>query len=116
MQSDWKSGRVEIRWRPEARFDLARLKKDLFTWRGGVRYGGADLVAVGRVEMREGYLAIRVDGSARGFELRAPRGVALPTDGAQVRVVGAAAFPRQAGGADLVLTVREWEPVPKSLP
>jgi hypothetical protein len=116
VRSDWKTGRVEVRWRPEAVLDLARLKKDLFTWRGGVRYGSAEVVASGQVEEREGTLSLRLDGTAQRMSLRAARGVVLPAPGARVRVAGEAALPREPGTANLVLTVREYEPLPASLP
>jgi hypothetical protein len=123
---------VEVRWRPERPFDLARLKQDLFTWRGGVRYGGADVVATGVVEAREdgpqvgrihsaaGRLSLRLDvGQAERYELRPGRGAALPAPGTRVRLVGEAAPPprgRPGAPAGLVITVREYEILSGSRP
>jgi hypothetical protein len=125
VRSDWKSGRVEVRWRPGSPFDLARLKKDLFTWRGGVRYGGAQIVATGRVEAREEARWLLVGGEADGplppggtrrFALRPARGADLPPPGARVRVAGEADLSGSGAEVRLTLTVREYEILPDSSP
>lgn len=117
MRSDWKTGRVEILWRAGAPFDLARLKRELFTWRGGVRYGGAEVVATGRVEAREGALWLYLDDASpvARFRLRAARDAALPEPGTRVRLAGAAESAR-GEEADRVLVVREFEALPASAP
>ena len=44
------AGRVTMRWRPGVPLEIARIKEAVLRWRGGVRYGGADVTVVGLVE------------------------------------------------------------------
>lgn len=39
-----------VEWRPGIVLDVARIKQAVLHWRGGVRYGGAEVTLVGRVE------------------------------------------------------------------
>jgi hypothetical protein len=111
VRGDWKSGRVSVRWRGEVPLDLARLKAVLFTWRGGPRFGAAEVAVVGEVVSVAGRPALRLTRTGQIFRLRARGGAeALPAPGTTVRVVGEVSPSRRADGEpDLALTVRAHE-------
>jgi copper chaperone CopZ len=44
------AGRVTMTWRPDVPLEIARIREAVLRWRGGVRYGGADVTVVGLVE------------------------------------------------------------------
>jgi hypothetical protein len=119
VRSDYRTGRVDIRWRDACPFDFARLKATLFTWRGGMRFRSAQVVATGIVEADGDGVALRVEGGGhlQRFALRAGR-AGLPPIGARVRLAGEVSLPRagprRASGAgaaapDLIVTVTEYE-------
>src|SRR5260370_36716630 len=47
------AGRVTMKWRPGVPLEIARIKEAVLRWRGGVRYGGADVTVCGLVETAE---------------------------------------------------------------
>src|SRR5262245_16930305 len=94
VSSDYRIGLMRVTWRPAVPFDLARLKTGLFTWRGGVRFGSAEVVATGRVVPWGEGVALEVAETGQRFGLRArpggsgPGGPPLPAPGPRVRVTG----------------------------
>jgi hypothetical protein len=107
---------MQVQWRRAVPFDLARLRTALLTWRGGVRFGSAGVVATGTVvPWGEEGLALRVAETGQQFGLRARRGEGgrggppLPAPGARVRITGDVELPRRGEeGCDLVMTVRSY--------
>jgi hypothetical protein len=109
IQSDYRTGLMQVQWRPAVPFDLVRLKAALFTWRGGVRFGSAGVVAAGTVVPWGDRVALQVAGTGQRFGLRARRGDSLPAPGARVRVTGTVELPHRGdAGCDLVVTVRSY--------
>jgi hypothetical protein len=137
VRSDYRTGLMQVQWRPGVPFDLGRLKSTLLTWRGGVRFGSAEVVATGSVVPWEGRSrqrpgtgpaaprppspgggapahsapdpALRVAETGQRFGLRARRGEPLPAPGARVRITGDVELPRRGEeGCDLVVTVQRW--------
>jgi hypothetical protein len=121
VRSDYRTGLMQVQWRPGVPFDLGRLKTTLLTWRGGVRFGSAEVVATGSVVPWESGrvrrrtpgstpgLALRVAETGQRFGLRARRGEPLPSPGARVRITGDVELPRRGEeSCDLVVTVQRW--------
>jgi copper chaperone CopZ len=52
-ESSVVAGTVSLLWRPGVPLEVARIKEAVLRWRGGVRYGGADVTLVGTVERAE---------------------------------------------------------------
>src|SRR5260370_14444280 len=47
------AGRVTMKWRPGVPLEIARIREAVLRWRGGVRYGGAEVTVVGLAETSE---------------------------------------------------------------
>jgi hypothetical protein len=117
VKSNWKTGRVQVRWRGDVRLDLSRLRSTVLAWRGGIRLAGIDILVTGTLIPWKDGVALRTDGPGRLFVLQASATLPLPEQGSRVRLVGEAALPEKVhAGADAVLTVREVERLAADLP
>jgi copper chaperone CopZ len=126
------AGRVTMTWRPGVPLEIDRIREAVLRWRGGVRYGGADVTVVGTVEAVEPGTAgdgppgdtgpapapapvtLRSTGTNQRFCLRAgTAGLAMSTfrPGQPYRVTGRVIKSGEGKHAEIWLQLERAEPV-----